>query len=63
MTELGPEACTKGFFCMSDDWFTQNVFQVVALREFIPKDLVRLYDNPNAPVTELVSRYADPQRT
>ena len=48
---------------MSDDWFTQNVFQVVALREFIPKDLVRLYDNPNAPVTELVRRYADPRRT
>ncbi|KAL8286323.1 hypothetical protein RQP46_004811 [Phenoliferia psychrophenolica] len=49
----GPEACSKGFWCMSDSWFDANVFQVVVPRTFAPVDLVRLYDNSAAPVNEL----------
>lgn len=38
---------------MSDAWFDENVFQVVVPRCYAPADLVRLYDNQNAPVVEL----------
>ncbi|GAA5987932.1 hypothetical protein JCM5350_006778 [Sporobolomyces pararoseus] len=41
----GPDACTKGYMCMSDEWFTEHVFQVVAPRNFIDKKLVDLFEN------------------
>ncbi|GAA5847860.1 hypothetical protein JCM3766R1_001211 [Sporobolomyces carnicolor] len=41
----GPDACTKGYMCMSDEWFTEHVFQVVAPRNFVDKKLVDLFDN------------------
>ncbi|GAA5897208.1 C1 family peptidase [Sporobolomyces salmoneus] len=41
----GPEACTKGYMCMSDEWFTEHVFQVVAPRNFIDKKLVDLFEH------------------
>lgn len=31
--------------CMSDEWFTEHVFQVVAPRNFVDKKLVDLFDN------------------
>ncbi|GAA5938841.1 C1 family peptidase [Sporobolomyces koalae] len=41
----GPDACTKGYMCMTDEWFTEHVFQVVAPRNFIDKKLVDLFDH------------------
>ncbi|KAM0755836.1 hypothetical protein T439DRAFT_13606 [Meredithblackwellia eburnea MCA 4105] len=49
----GPEACHKGFFVMSDDWFTENVFQVVARRKYVPPSLVMKYDDPTSRVIAL----------
>ncbi|GAA5938837.1 C1 family peptidase [Sporobolomyces koalae] len=41
----GSEAGTKGYMCMSDEWFTEHVFQVVAPRDFIDKKLIDLFDH------------------
>lgn len=35
---------------MSDDWFSANVFQVVAPRQKIPADLVKVFDESTAVV-------------
>ena len=41
----GPDRCNKGFLVMSDDWFTEYVFQVLVPRQFVDRDLVDLYDH------------------
>ncbi|GAA5876731.1 hypothetical protein JCM16303_006266 [Sporobolomyces ruberrimus] len=46
----GPDACTKGYMCMSDEWFTEHVFQVVTPRNFVDKKLVDLFENGTASV-------------
>lgn len=35
---------------MSDEWFDENVFQVVAPRQVIPADLVKVFDDSQAVV-------------
>jgi len=37
-------AGTKGYFLMSDQWFSEHVFQVVADRKYIPKHLLKVLD-------------------
>ncbi|GAA6062670.1 hypothetical protein JCM10212_000570 [Sporobolomyces blumeae] len=46
----GPDACNKGYMAMSDGWFTENVFQVVADRKYVDKELVDLFDHGKAHV-------------
>ncbi|GAA6000692.1 C1 family peptidase [Rhodotorula paludigena] len=41
----GADACDKGYMLMSDDWFTQYVYQVCADRRFIDRRLVDLFDH------------------
>lgn len=36
--------------CMSDEWFTEHVFQVVTPRNFVDKKLVDLFENGTASV-------------
>ncbi|GAA5883621.1 hypothetical protein JCM3774_001850 [Rhodotorula dairenensis] len=44
----GPEACNKGFLVMTDEWFDQYVFQIVAPRELVDRDLLEIYDDPHS---------------
>ncbi|GAA6038351.1 hypothetical protein JCM8097_007604 [Rhodosporidiobolus ruineniae] len=46
----GVDACDKGYMCMSDDWFSEYVYQVVADRRYIPKDLVDVFDKGEATI-------------
>ncbi|KAK4052427.1 bleomycin hydrolase [Microbotryomycetes sp. JL201] len=40
----GPDACEKGFFTMTDEWFSMNVYQVVADRKMVPHALRKVFD-------------------
>ncbi|SCZ89346.1 BZ3500_MvSof-1268-A1-R1_Chr1-1g01121 [Microbotryum saponariae] len=44
------EACTKGYMLMTDEWFTEHVFQVVADRSMVPKELVKVFEDDNRTV-------------
>ncbi|GAA5840676.1 hypothetical protein JCM9279_007399 [Rhodotorula babjevae] len=46
----GAEACDKGYMMMSDEWFSEYVYQVVADRKFISKKLVDVFDKADATV-------------
>ncbi|KAK4052990.1 bleomycin hydrolase [Microbotryomycetes sp. JL221] len=46
----GPKACNHGFFVMSDDWFSEYVYQVAILRSRLPVELLRIYDNSRVTV-------------
>ncbi|KAM0754251.1 bleomycin hydrolase [Meredithblackwellia eburnea MCA 4105] len=46
----GEAACDKGYMVMTDTWFTEHVFQIVADRAVVPKPLVDVYDNGKAKV-------------
>ncbi|GAA5988678.1 hypothetical protein JCM11641_006501 [Rhodosporidiobolus odoratus] len=41
----GPEACNKGFLVMTHDWFKNYVFNIVAPRSFLSRDLLDIYDH------------------
>ncbi|GAA5978804.1 hypothetical protein JCM10908_004493 [Rhodotorula pacifica] len=41
----GPDACNKGFLVMTDEWFDEYVFQIVAPRGFVDRDLLEIYDD------------------
>lgn len=41
----GPDACNKGFLVMTDEWFEEYVFQIVAPREFVDRDVLAIYDD------------------
>ncbi|GAA5828401.1 hypothetical protein JCM5353_005061 [Sporobolomyces roseus] len=41
----GPDACTKGYMVMTDEWFTEHVFQIVADRKNVDKELVDLFEH------------------
>ncbi|BGO89288.1 bleomycin hydrolase [Rhodotorula toruloides] len=47
----GKDACNKGFLVMTDDWFSNYVYQIVAPRSFLSHELLDIYDD--APVTVL----------
>ncbi|ORY70780.1 peptidase C1B, bleomycin hydrolase [Leucosporidium creatinivorum] len=49
----GPDACTKGYMLMSDDWFSEHVFQVVADRRQVPKELVKIFETDQDKATVL----------
>lgn len=40
----GKENGFDGFYVMSDEWFTDNVFQVIVNRKYLPKKVVESYD-------------------
>ncbi|ORY75300.1 peptidase C1B, bleomycin hydrolase [Leucosporidium creatinivorum] len=44
----GPDACNKGFWCMTDEWFDEHVYQIGAPRPFIPAQLLDIYDHSQA---------------
>ncbi|GAA6046938.1 hypothetical protein JCM3770_003439 [Rhodotorula araucariae] len=46
----GADACDKGYMMMSDDWFSEYVYQVVADRKYIDKKLVDVFDHGEATV-------------
>ena len=47
----GKENGLDGFYVMSDDWFTANVFQVVVRRKYVDEAIVRRYEA--APIEEV----------
>ncbi|BGO99973.1 bleomycin hydrolase [Rhodotorula toruloides] len=47
----GKDACNKGFLVMTDDWFSNYVYQIVAPRSFLSHELLDIYDS--APITVL----------
>lgn len=44
----GVEACDKGFMLMSDHWFEEHVFQIVADRKKVPAHLVKVFEHGTA---------------
>ncbi|BGP37660.1 bleomycin hydrolase [Rhodotorula kratochvilovae] len=40
----GPDACNTGFLVMTDAWFTEYLFQIVAPRKFVSQELLNVYD-------------------
>ncbi|GAA5912688.1 hypothetical protein JCM6882_005762 [Rhodosporidiobolus microsporus] len=46
----GADACDKGYMLMSDEWFSEYVYQVVADRKVIPRELVEVFDKGEATV-------------
>ncbi|GAA5909933.1 hypothetical protein JCM5296_002537 [Sporobolomyces johnsonii] len=41
----GPDACDKGYMLMSDEWFDQFVYQIVADRKYIDRALVDVFEH------------------
>ncbi|GAA5961820.1 hypothetical protein JCM21900_003321 [Sporobolomyces salmonicolor] len=41
----GADACDKGYMLMSDEWFDQFVYQIVADRKYIDKALVDVFEH------------------
>ncbi|KAK4056955.1 bleomycin hydrolase [Microbotryomycetes sp. JL221] len=46
----GPEACKEGYFVMTDKWFEENVFQIVADRTIVPSRLRKVFESNNPTV-------------
>ena len=44
----GDAACDHGFMLMSDDWFSEHVFQIVADRKRVPAHLVKVFEHGTA---------------
>ncbi|KAM0790648.1 hypothetical protein ACM66B_004508 [Microbotryomycetes sp. NB124-2] len=38
------DSCFKGYFTMTDEWFSMNVYQVVADRDMVPRTLRKVFD-------------------
>ncbi|TKA53664.1 hypothetical protein B0A53_03706 [Rhodotorula sp. CCFEE 5036] len=46
----GEEPGEKGYFVMTDDWFSEFVYQIVADRKYISKELTDVFDHGKATV-------------
>ncbi|GAA5874794.1 hypothetical protein JCM3774_003442 [Rhodotorula dairenensis] len=46
----GEEPGEKGYFVMTDDWFSEFVYQIVADRKYISKELADVFDHGKATV-------------
>ncbi|KAK4702450.1 bleomycin hydrolase, partial [Phenoliferia sp. Uapishka_3] len=44
----GEAACDKGYMLMSDEWFSEHVFQIVADRRMVPANLVKIFETGTA---------------
>lgn len=44
----GDKVGEKGYFTMTDDWMDQFTYQVVVKKEYLPKDLLDIYENSEA---------------
>ncbi|KAH8923078.1 peptidase C1B, bleomycin hydrolase [Atractiella rhizophila] len=44
----GPTPGEKGYFMMTDGWFDEFVYQIVAHKSFVPKELRRVWENKDA---------------
>jgi len=43
----GERSGEKGWFMMTDDWFSEYVFQIVVPKAFAPKELVKVFEEGN----------------
>jgi len=43
----GERSGEKGWFMMTDDWFSEYVFQIVVPKAFAPKELVKVFEDGN----------------
>ncbi|KAF9790893.1 peptidase C1B bleomycin hydrolase [Thelephora terrestris] len=46
----GDTSGDKGWFMMTDDWFSEYVYQIVVPKALAPKDLVKVYEDGNPTV-------------
>ncbi|MDN6028841.1 MAG: C1 family peptidase [Lactobacillus sp.] len=46
----GEKVGQKGYFVMSDDWFSDYVFKVVINKKYLPAELVKLAEGPATPL-------------
>ena len=46
----GSEAGDRGFFLMTDEWFDEHVFEVVAHRRFVPESILGALGQPPIPL-------------
>ena len=45
--ETGRPTREKGWFMMTDEWFSEYVFQIVVPKAFAPKELVKVFEDGN----------------
>jgi len=43
----GERVGEKGWFMMTDEWFSEYVFQIVVPKAFAPKELVKVFEDGN----------------
>jgi bleomycin hydrolase len=43
----GDRSGEKGWFMMTDEWFSEFVFQIVVPKALAPKELVKVYEGGN----------------
>lgn len=48
----GEEKCRKGYFIMTDRFFDAYVGQVVVHKDYLPAEVVELWENPETPVVQ-----------
>lgn len=49
----GKDKCREGYLVITDRWFDAYVGQVVIHRDYLPDDVVRIWDDPSTPVVEM----------
>ncbi len=42
----GTDRGSSGYWTLYDSWFDQHVFEIIVKREFVPKEIMTLYDQP-----------------
>ena len=49
----GKDKCREGYLVITDRWFDAYVGQVVIHRDYLPDDVVHIWDDPSTPVVEM----------
>lgn len=49
----GKDKCREGYLVITDRWFDAYVGQIVIHRDYLPDDIVRIWDDPSTPVVEM----------
>jgi bleomycin hydrolase len=42
----GDEKGSKGYWTLYDTWFDTNVYGIIVKKKFVPKDILKIYEQP-----------------